>query len=333
MQQSVFTQNTSETAIMRYITRLGDMDVGLANGMIPLGSCTMKLNSAFAMNTITLDGFAHMHPFAPRSQTVGYQFMIWELEKMLSAICQYDVISLQPNSGANGELAGMLAIKKYHASRNDDCRKYCVIPTSAHGTNPASAVMVGYKVLPIKCDSKGNIVVEDVIKAIEGKEHEIAAMMITYPSTHGVYEESAKDLCDLMHKIGAQVYMDGANMNAQLGLTSPGKIGADVGHLNLHKTFSIPHGGGGPGIGCIGAGKHLEPFLPGHVVKPINGREEGAVNGAPYGNAGVLSISYAYIKMCSESGLLECSSQAILNANYMANSLAASGFKVLYRGG
>lgn len=199
---------------MRYITRLGDMDVGLSNGMVPLGSCTMKLNSAFAMNTITLDGFANIHPFAPRNQTGGYNFMIWELENYLSAITHYDVVSLQPNSGANGELAGLLAIKKYHESRKDDKRKICLVPTSAHGTNPATAVMVGYKVLPIKCDNKGNIEVEDMKKQITGKEDQIAALMLTYPSTHGVFEDAAKGICDLMHDIGAQVYMDGANMNA-----------------------------------------------------------------------------------------------------------------------
>ena len=257
--------------------------------------------------------------------------MIKELEDMLVAITHYDTISLQPNSGANGEFAGLMAIKKYHESRGEGHRNICLIPTSAHGTNPATAVMCGMKVVPIMPDESGNIDIEDLKKQIAKHQGNISSAMITYPSTHGVFESAIKDICDLIHEAGGQIYMDGANLNAQLGLTSPGLIGADVGHLNLHKTFAIPHGGGGPGVGCIGAKMHLKPFIPGHAVAPIAGRNDGAVAAAPYGNGGILPISYSFIKLLGKSGMLESGKIAILNANYIAERLK-DDFKICYRG-
>lgn len=307
MEQEIFNSKQSETELMRYTIKLADKDYGLANGMMPLGSCTMKLNSSLVMMPITYPGFCNIHPFAPKDQTTGYNYMIQELESMLTSITHYAKISLQPNSGANGEFAGITAIMKYHHARSDYARKLCLIPTSAHGTNPSTASICGLTVVPINCDSHGNIDMSDFREKIKVHSTEIAAVMITYPSTYGVFESSVKEICDLVHLAGGMVYLDGANMNAQMGLTSPGKIGADIGHLNLHKTFSIPHGGGGPGVGAIGCVKALEPYLPGHCVMPIKGRRDGAVNGAPYGNAGVLPISYAYLKMCGASGLLQCS--------------------------
>lgn len=247
------------------------------------------------------------------------------------AITQYDHISSQPHSGATGEYAGLMAIKKYHESRNEGHRDICLVPTSAHGTNPATAVICGMKVVPIGCDEKGNMVKEEIEEKSKQYADSLSCIMITYPSTHGVFESDVKDICSIIHKYGGQVYMDGANLNAQLGLTSPGLIGADVGHLNLHKTFSIPHGGGGPGVGSIGYMKHLHPFVPGHCVVPIEGRHTGAVAGSPFGNAGVMPISYAFIKMAGKHGLLASSQQAILNANYMCNKLDGP-FKILYRG-
>ena len=321
----------SETNMMRYITKLGDRDYGLAHGMIPLGSCTMKLNSAHVMHPITYPGFAKIHPFAPKDQTIGYTFMIRELEKMLTTITHYHKISLQPNSGANGEFAGLLSIVKYHQSRNDVERKICLIPTSAHGTNPASASMCGLDIVGINCDARGNIDVEDFKAKIQKYGPKISCAMFTYPSTFGVFEDTIQELCEMVHNCGGMVYLDGANMNAQMGLTSPGKIGADVGHLNLHKTFAIPHGGGGPGIGAIGCVKALAPFLPGHSVVPINGNNEGAVTAAPYGNAGVLPITYAYIRLCGARGLLQTSQEAILNANYMAERLK-DAYSIKFRG-
>lgn len=254
---------------MRYIHKLSDKDYGLANGMIPLGSCTMKLNSAVVMMPITYPGFANIHPFAPKDQTQGYNYMIKELETMLSAITHYDKISLQPNSGANGEFAGLTAIMRLHQSKGQHQRKLCLIPVNAHGTNPATASICGMTVVPVACLPNGQVDLIDFKNKLEKHSAEVCAAMITYPSTYGVFESNIKELCDLVHKHGGLVYMDGANLNAQMGLTSPGKIGADVGHLNLHKTFSIPHGGGGPGIGAIGCTKELEPFLPGHCVIPI----------------------------------------------------------------
>ena len=333
LEQNVFKMKFSETNMMRYIQRLCEKDVSLTNTMIPLGSCTMKLNSAICMIPITWYGFANMHPFAPVDQAQGYMAMIEEIEDNLVCITQYDAISSQPHSGATGEYAGLMAIKKYHESRGDHQRNICLVPTSAHGTNPATAQLCGMKIVPINCDENGNIRADEVEEKAKQFAEKLSCIMITYPSTHGVFESSVKDCCDSVHKYGGQVYMDGANMNAQLGLTSPGLIGADVGHLNLHKTFSIPHGGGGPGIGSIGYKQHLEPFVPGHCEVPIEGRKTGAVAGAPYGNAGVIPISYAFIKMMGRSGLLQAAQQSILNANYMANKLdGENGYKVLFRG-
>ena len=305
MNQQVFNTLTSETEFMRYIHKLGDKDLGLTHGMIPLGSCTMKLNSAVVMAPITYPGFANIHPFAPREQIEGYMRMIKELEDMLVAITHYDTISLQPNSGATGELAGLIAIKKYHASRGDHQRNLCLIPTSAHGTNPATATMCDMKVIPIPCDEFGNIDKKALKAKCESHGDKIAAAMITYPSTHGVFEADVVEYIDIVHQAGGQVYLDGANLNATMGLTSPGLIGADVGHLNLHKTFAIPHGGGGPGVGAIGAKMHLKPFIPGHSVLPVQGRKSGAVTAAPYGNGGILPISYAFIKLLGKEGLLK----------------------------
>lgn len=331
MNQPQFRMKFSETNMMRYIQRLAEKDVSLTNSMIPLGSCTMKLNSAVCMLPITMHGFASMHPFAPRDQCAGYTQMFQEIEDNLAAICHYDGISSQPNSGATGEYAGLMAIKKYHESRGDSGRDICLVPTSAHGTNPATAQICGMKIIPIGCDEKGNIRSEEVRQKAEQYADKLSCIMITYPSTHGVFEENVSEICDIIHEFGGQVYLDGANMNAQLGLTAPGLIGADVGHLNLHKTFSIPHGGGGPGVGTIGFKKHLTPFVPGHCVVPIEGRTTGAVAAAPYGNAGVVPISYAYIKMSGKHGLKEAAMQAILNANYFAKCLEGP-YKVLYTG-
>jgi len=305
--------------MMRYIQKLADKDVGLTKSMVPLGSCTLKLNSAIQMIPITWNGFANIHPFAPRDQTPGYNELIKELENNLVTITGYDCISIQPNSGANGEFAGLMAIKLYHESRGDTQRNICLIPVSAHGTNPASAALCNMKIIPVACDKQGNIDVGDLKAKAEQYKDRLSCFIVTYPSTHGVFEEEIMEMMDIIHANGGQVYMDGANMNAQMGLTSPGFIGADVGHLNLHKTFSIPHGGGGPGMGPIGCKKHLEPFLPGHPIMPVDGRKTNAVAGAPYGSAGILPISYTYIKMMGRDGLLKSSQQAIMNANYLAD--------------
>jgi glycine dehydrogenase len=331
LQQNQFKMKFSETNMMRYIQRLADKDLSLTNSMIALGSCTMKLNSAICMIPVTFHGFANLHPFAPLDQCQGFQTLISEIEDNLICITQYDGISSQPHSGATGEYAGLMAIKKYHESRGDFQRNICLCPTSAHGTNPATAQICGMKIIPIGCDEEGNILIEEIEEKAKQYADKLSCIMITYPSTHGVFEEGAKKICDIVHAYGGQVYMDGANMNAQLGLTSPGLIGADVGHLNLHKTFSIPHGGGGPGVGSIGFKKHLAPFVPGHCEVPINGITSGAIAGAPYGNAGVLPISYAFIKMSGKRGLLQAAQQSILNANYMADKLDGP-YKVLYRG-
>lgn len=331
MNQNVFRMKFSETNMMRYIQRLANKDVGLTDSMIPLGSCTMKLNSAVNMIPITMHGFANMHPYAPLDQCEGYMTMFEEIESNLIAVTHYDGISSQPHSGAQGEYAGIMAIKKYHESRGDHHRNICLCPISAHGTNPATAQMCGMKIIPIGCDEMGNVDINEVKEQAEYYKDKLACLMITYPSTHGVFENEVKDICDIVHANGGQVYMDGANMNAQLGLCAPGLIGADVGHLNLHKTFSIPHGGGGPGVGSIGYMKHLEPFVPGHCEVPISGRTDGAVAGAPYGNAGVVPIAYSYIKMCGKHGLHESAVQAILNANYMAARLE-SDYRILFKG-
>ncbi|MGB1252136.1 MAG: aminomethyl-transferring glycine dehydrogenase [Candidatus Promineifilaceae bacterium] len=329
----VFNSYQSETEMLRYIHRLQKRDLSLAQSMIPLGSCTMKLNATAEMLPISHPGFAFPHPFAPLNQTEGYQELFTRLERWLAEITGFAGISLQPNSGAQGEYTGLLVIRAYHLSRGDTHRNVCLIPSSAHGTNPASAAMCGMKVVVVKCDDEGNIDVADMRAKAEKHRDKLSAAMITYPSTHGVYEAQIKELCAAVHENGGQVYMDGANMNAQVGLTSPGEIGADVCHLNLHKTFCIPHGGGGPGMGPIGVVSHLVPFLPGHPVVPGVGGDQaiGPVSAAPWGSAGILPIPYAYIAMMGDWGLTVATEVAILNANYMATRLEPH-FPVLYRG-
>jgi glycine dehydrogenase len=326
----VFNSNHSESQMMRYIKFLENKDLSLNTSMISLGSCTMKLNAASELIPVSWPAFSKLHPFSPSTQTAGYQQIIYELEQYLTNITGFAATSLQPNSGAQGEYAGLLAIRGYHASRGEQNRNVVLIPISAHGTNPASAVMAGMKVVVTKCDEAGNIDVPDLeAKAIEYSK-KLAGLMITYPSTHGVFEERIKEICSIIHQHGGQVYMDGANMNAQVGLTSPGLIGADVCHLNLHKTFAIPHGGGGPGIGPICVAEQLIPFLPGH--SSWNEEEKSnAVSAAPYGSASILLISYAYIKMLGARGIRQATEYAILNANYMKARLEKY-YQVLYTG-
>jgi glycine dehydrogenase len=327
-----FNTYRTESQMMRYLRSLEDKDISLNRSMISLGSCTMKLNAASEMMPVSQAGWSSMHPFAPKEQWNGYAEMIAELEKDLSEITGFDACSLQPNSGAQGEYAGLLAIKGYHVNRGDSHRDIIIIPISAHGTNPASAVMAGFKIVIVKCDEKGNIDVADLKEKVEQHKDNLAGLMITYPSTHGVFEASVKEICQTIHDNGGQVYMDGANMNAQVGLTSPGEIGADVCHLNLHKTFAIPHGGGGPGMGPICVRKQLIPFLPNHTLAPVGGKDAmGAVSAAPYGSASILLISFAYIKMLGAKGLRESTEFAILNANYMKKRLEGN-YEILYTG-
>ncbi len=326
----IFNTHHSETEMMRYLKKLENKDFSLTHGMIPLGSCTMKLNAASEMMPVSWPEFGAMHPFAPVEQTQGYQELAESFDKMLCEITGYDAFSLQPNSGAQGEYAGLIAIKRYHESRGDDHRNVCLIPSSAHGTNPASASMVSMKVVVIKCDELGNVDLADLDAKIEKHAENLACIMITYPSTHGVYEEAVQDVCEKVHAAGGQVYLDGANMNAQVGLTSPGFIGSDVSHLNLHKTFSIPHGGGGPGMGPIGVKSHLAEFLPGHVQNGIKGSEY-AVSASDLGSASILTISWAYIAMMGSNGLKEATEIAILSANYVMERLRPH-YPVLYRG-
>ena len=328
----VFNKHHAETEMLRYMNKLQSRDLSLVHSMIPLGSCTMKLNATAEMMPITWPGFAKIHPFAPLDQTDGYRQLFDELESDLADITGFAGVSLQPNAGSQGELAGLLVIHAYHASRNESHRNVCLIPQSAHGTNPASAVMAGMRVVVVKTDEKGNIDVADLRAKAEEHGLNLAALMVTYPSTHGVFEESIVEICETVHKYGGQVYMDGANMNAMVGLCRPSDIGADVCHLNLHKTFCIPHGGGGPGMGPIGVAKHLVAFLPGHPVVRLDGRNEvGAVSAAPWGSASILPISLAYIKLMGGDGLEYASKIAILNANYIAKRLEAH-FPVLYKG-
>jgi glycine dehydrogenase len=319
--------------MLRYIKRLESRDLSLTASMIPLGSCTMKLNATAEMFPVSWPEFSRIHPFAPLKQTRGYQTLFGQLEGWLADITGFAGISLQPNAGSQGEYAGLLVIRAWHASRGEKHRNVCLIPTSAHGTNPASAVMAGMRVVPVICDASGNIDLADLRQKAAAHAAELACLMITYPSTHGVFEAGIRDMCEIIHAQGGQIYMDGANMNAQVGLTSPGFIGADVCHLNLHKTFCIPHGGGGPGIGPIGVAEHLVDFLPGHGVINLGGENPiGAVAAAPWGSASILTISWMYIAMMGGAGLTEATKYAILNANYISKRLEKY-FPTLYRSG
>ena len=329
----VFNTNHSETGMMRYLRNLADRDLALDRTMIPLGSCTMKLNSVTEMEAVTWPEFSSLHPFAPADQSKGSRKLIKQLSDWLVSITGYDAVSLQPNAGSQGEFAGLLAIRNYHDSRGDQARNICLIPSSAHGTNAASAVMAGMKVVVIECDEQGNVSVDDIKAKIAEHSGVLAALMITYPSTHGVFETAVTEICALVHDAGGQVYVDGANLNALVGVAQPGRFGADVSHLNLHKTFAIPHGGGGPGVGPVIARSHLAPFLPNHPLDASAGPATGPgpISGAPFGSASILPISWAYIRLLGGAGLTHSTQVAILSANYMAARLGDS-YPVLYTG-
>jgi glycine dehydrogenase len=333
LQHPLFHDYRTETEMLRYLKRLENKDISLTRAMIPLGSCTMKLNAAAEMIPVSWPEFARMHPFAPAHQTVGYLAMLEELSKWLTECTGYDAMSLQPNSGAQGEYAGLMAIRRYHRARGESHRNICLIPTSAHGTNPASAVMAGMKVVLVSCDESGNVDMQDLKAKVDAHSADLAAIMVTYPSTHGVFEASIVELCELIHEHGGQVYVDGANLNALVGLAGPGKFGADVSHLNLHKTFCIPHGGGGPGMGPIGVGEHLAPYLASSVVVPQDGLDatNNVISATPFGSASILPISWMYIAMMGPDGVTDASRIAIVNANYIAKRLRGH-FDVLYTG-
>jgi glycine dehydrogenase len=333
LQHPVFNTYHSETSMMRYLRTLSDRDLALDRTMIPLGSCTMKLNSVTEMEAVTWPEFSSLHPFAPAAQSVGSRKLIAQLSKWLVEITGYDAVSLQPNAGSQGEFAGLLAIRNYHDSRGDHERDICLIPSSAHGTNAASAVMAGMKVVVISCDEAGNVSLDDLRMKIAEHAGKLAALMVTYPSTHGVFESAISEICAFVHDAGGQVYVDGANLNALVGLAQPGKFGADVSHLNLHKTFCIPHGGGGPGVGPVISRAHLAPFLPNHPLDATAGPATGPgpISGAPFGSASILPISWAYIRLMGGAGLTHATEVAILSANYMAARLK-NYYPILYTG-
>ncbi|HEY3562537.1 MAG TPA: aminomethyl-transferring glycine dehydrogenase subunit GcvPB, partial [Kribbella sp.] len=328
-----FNTHRSETAMLRYLRKLSDKDYALDRGMIPLGSCTMKLNATTEMEPVTWPEFADLHPFAPVEDAAGYVKLIGQLERWLAEVTGYAKVSIQPNAGSQGELAGLLAIRGYHRAQGDLDRNVCLIPASAHGTNAASAVMAGMKVVVVKGNDDGTINLDDLRSKASEHASKLAAIMITYPSTHGVYEESVREVCKIVHDHGGQVYVDGANLNALLGLAKPGEFGGDVSHLNLHKTFCIPHGGGGPGVGPVAVAAHLAPYLPNHPLLDQAGPESGVgpISAAPFGSAGVLAISWAYIRMMGASGLTDATKAAVLTANYVAKRLEGA-FPVLYTG-
>ncbi|MBA2560317.1 MAG: aminomethyl-transferring glycine dehydrogenase, partial [Propionibacteriales bacterium] len=329
----VFTDHRSETELLRYLKRLSDRDYALDRGMIPLGSCTMKLNATVEMEPISLPGFADLHPFAPEADAEGYLELVGSLERWLAEITGYAQVSIQPNAGSQGELAGLLAIRGFHRARGQSGRDVCLIPSSAHGTNAASAVMAGMRVVVVKAAADGAVDLGDLRAQCAAHAEDLAAIMVTYPSTHGAYEDTIVDLCAVVHEYGGQVYVDGANLNALLGLSKPGEFGGDVSHLNLHKTFCIPHGGGGPGVGPVAVAAHLAPYLPSHPQHPIPDRRDGVgpVSAAPFGSAGILPISWAYIALMADAGLTEATSVAILSANYIAARLREH-YPVLYKG-
>jgi glycine dehydrogenase len=329
----VFSAHRSETSMLRYLRRLSARDYALDRGMIPLGSCTMKLNATTEMEPISLPGFANLHPFAPAEDAVGYRQMIEELEGWLAEVTGYDRVSIQPNAGSQGELAGLLAIRAYHVAQGQPSRDVCLIPSSAHGTNAASAVMAGMRVVVVKAAEDGSVDLDDLAAQCEKHREDLAAIMVTYPSTHGAFEDGITELCRIVHEHGGQVYVDGANLNALLGFAKPGEFGGDVSHLNLHKTFCIPHGGGGPGVGPVAVREHLAPYLPSHPMHPEVGRREGIgpISAAPYGSAGILPISWSYVRMMGAEGLTRATAVAVLSANYVAHRLREH-FPVLYKG-
>ncbi len=329
----VFSAHHSETQMLRYLRRLSARDYALDRGMIPLGSCTMKLNATTEMEPVSLPGFADLHPFAPAEDAAGYHRLIGDLEGWLAEVTGYDRVSIQPNAGSQGELAGLLAIRGYHHANGDTGRDVCLIPSSAHGTNAASAVMAGMRVVVVKADADGSVDLDDLRAQCEAHADDLAAIMVTYPSTHGAYEDSITELCRIVHEHGGQVYVDGANLNALLGFAKPGEFGGDVSHLNLHKTFCIPHGGGGPGVGPVAVRAHLAPYLPSHSLHPVAEKRAGIgpISAAPYGSAGILPISWAYIRLMGGAGLTRATAVAVLAANYVAARLGEH-YPVLYKG-